>query len=144
MCCKLIHIYLEIKTLRKSLSLQKDYSAHTILYVRVIFTMYNTVAGDVQFIECCSVPRKDKNSKPSTYTVRTNYGIYEGLGAGLAPSISWRGSAALGDAGQISAVDVEYGFELDGSIVTQVTAAPKSILGKATKTVKDWTFGLRG
>jgi len=65
----------------------------------------------------------------------------------LAPSISWRGSAALGDAGQISAVDVEYGFELDGSIVTQgkdLTAAPKSIWGKATKTVKDWTFGLRG
>ena len=65
----------------------------------------------------------------------------------MAPSISWRGSAALGDAGQVSSVDVEYGFELDGSIVTQgkdLTAAPKSILGKATKTVKDWTFGLRG
>ena len=65
----------------------------------------------------------------------------------MAPSISWRGTAALGDAGQISAVDVEYGFELDGSIVIQgkdLTAALQSILGKATKTVKNWTFGLRG
>jgi hypothetical protein len=75
-------------------------------------------------------------------------GIYDGLSSVLDPSISWKGGASLGEEGDLASCDVEYGVDLDASVLASgagnMSTLPKAIWGKATKSIQDWKLSVRG